>query len=229
MGLARYFPSPASPISVFAGSQWVLPWRKSPGALSFAPPKALRQQEPSTPSPTRPLSARSTPSSRSEADKNSGGTGIPIRQPKLARFLITGGFEESHPRLLFVPDRRQLPNAESRLVCFLAGKQREIRHGVPVLVENGLPYFVGAAPGADDQEIEIAPATMEDDKAKSAGIQRSFCQVGSGQRADCVRHRLIFAIHRIPFQHTPRRLQYFAECYALGPVSVFRTDPQVAF
>src|ERR1039457_5119338 len=66
-------------------------------------------------------------------------------------------------------------------MSLFAKKQRKIHHGVTVLVENGFPYFVGAAPCADDQEIEIVPATVKHDKAESPRFELSFQEIGSRQ------------------------------------------------
>ena len=57
---------------------------------------------------------------------------------------------------------------------FVAGEQREINHGIAILVKYCFPNLVGAAPCADDQEIEIVPTTVQHDKAESFGFERSL-------------------------------------------------------
>ena len=70
-----------------------------------------------------------------------------------------------------MPGRHQLPDAEHALVLALAREQREISHGVAILVEDRLPNFVVPAPSVDDQEIKIVPASVQNDKAKSLRFQ----------------------------------------------------------
>jgi len=76
--------------------------------------------------------------------------------------------------------------------------KREIRHGVPILVEYSFPNLVVAAPGVDDQEIEIVSATVKDDKPESFRLETVSYQIRTRQLRQLVRHRLILRMHRIP-------------------------------
>jgi hypothetical protein len=76
--------------------------------------------------------------------------------------------------------------------------QREIRHGIAILIEYSFPNLVVAAPRVDDQEIEIVPATVKDDKPESFRLKIVSHQIRTRQLRQLVRHRLILRMHRIP-------------------------------
>ena len=76
-------------------------------------------------------------------------------------------------------------------------------------------------------EIEIASATMKNDKPKSPGFQRSLHEIGSRQPGYFVRNRSVLRMNRIPLQHSSRQFERFTRCDALGDVPVFGTNSQV--
>ena len=49
-----------------------------------------------------------------------------------------------------MPDAREFPYAEDRLMHSVAWPEGEIGHGVAILVEDRLPNFVVRAPGVDE-------------------------------------------------------------------------------
>ena len=71
------------------------------------------------------------------------------------------------PTLFAHAKEAQVPT-RSRSACaqLLVAKAR-ICHGIAIFVEDGFPDLVVVAPGVDDEEIEIVPATMKDDKPES--------------------------------------------------------------
>jgi len=76
--------------------------------------------------------------------------------------------------------------------------QREIRHGIAILVEHRFPDLVVTAPRVDNQEIEIVPATVKNDKPESFRVEIASYQIRTRQLRQLVRHRFILGMHRIP-------------------------------
>jgi hypothetical protein len=81
---------------------------------------------------------------------------VEIALPHLRGSFIARGHEETLPRFCLVPDGRQFPHAERRLMHSVAWPERKVGHGLAILVENRLPNFIVSEPGVDDQEIKDA-------------------------------------------------------------------------
>ena len=91
-----------------------------------------------------------------------------------------------------MPDRSEFPDAVGGLMHSIAWPERKVSHGVAILVKDRLPIFVISTPSVNDQEIEIVPAPMQNNKAKSFCLERVASQIRAGQLIDLIRHRLVF-------------------------------------
>jgi hypothetical protein len=93
---------------------------------------------------------------------------IDVLKPRLRRPPITRSSQKAQPCLLLMPNRNEFPDTEGRLVSRRARKNLKILHRVSILIMNGLPQLIGIAPRADDKEVEILFAAMQDHKAQAA-------------------------------------------------------------
>src|SRR5215471_1276582 len=82
--------------------------------------------------------------------------------------FVAGGAQETQPGLLLVPDGAEFPDAVGALVAASAREEGEAGRGGVLLVVDGFPDLIRAAPGADDQEVEIVLAAMQDHEADVA-------------------------------------------------------------
>src|SRR5690242_14730449 len=80
------------------------------------------------------------------------GRGVPVRA------------QVPRPRPLFVADDPELPYTEGGTVRAVGRPRPERGIGLAVLGEDALPNLVLVPPGAHQQEVEVAPATVQDDE-----------------------------------------------------------------
>src|SRR5438477_12956069 len=126
---------------------------------------------------------------------------INVRLPNFRGGFVARGCEEALPRFRLVPDGREFPHTERRLMHSVARPEGEIGHGVAILVDERLPNFVVPAPGVDDQEIKIFSAPVQNDKAKSLRFQWRARKKRTGQPIDLIRYLSIFRREFVPLQH----------------------------
>src|SRR5688500_4131082 len=98
----------------------------------------------------------------------SDGAGEAIAQIRELGAVVARRAQERDPCALLVPDRPELPDTERGFVGLVPQKGGEAGRRVVLFVVNRLPQLVRAAPGTDDQEVELLPAQMQQDEAELA-------------------------------------------------------------
>ena len=127
-----------------------------------------------------------------------------------------------------MPDRGEFPDAEGGLVSSLAREESKVCHRCTVLVEDGFPDFVVPAPRANDEEIEVAPAPVQDDEAEAARFERALRQIGPCEAIDLLWHRLVLWSERLPLQDCAAGFDRVAGCDPFFPcVPVALLYPEV--
>src|SRR4051812_32042758 len=131
-------------------------------------------------------------------------TPVAVAQIGELRWIVPAGAEIALPGLLLMPDGAQFPDAIGAAMGRGEGEFLEIRiAGIPR--EGGFPDLVLVAPAADQEEIELCAAAMQNDEAELA------CEIhlraggrpgneGAGEAADLGRHGHIGQRDVIPFE-----------------------------
>src|SRR4051794_14013037 len=101
---------------------------------------------------------------------------IKIRQIGPFRRVVPDREQVALPRLLLVPRDSQLPDAVSTAMRAGEGEGTKLRLGGAFLGVHGFPEFVLVAPGADQQEVEIAATAVQHGETQAAGDFRRLLQ-----------------------------------------------------